>query len=145
MKKRHFEIADTVTTHILYCGKRVRESTVVIRMGGISLSRKAFLVGAALVCCQLLDGILTYLGLALLGVHMEGNAFLRELMHAYGKAPVLFTIKTAAVLLVIGITFFSHRRRWFRWVIGALVCVYLALALVPWTLIIYDSMKSGVP
>jgi len=145
MRKPRLEIADTVTTHIHYCGRRVRESTVVIRMGGISLSRKAFIVGAALVCCQFLDGILTYLGLALLGVHMEGNAFLRELMHAYGKAPVLFVIKTIAVLFVVGLTFFSHRRRWVRWIICALVCVYLALALIPWTLIIYDSMKHGTP
>lgn len=143
MKKRRFEIAETVTTHILYLGGRVRDKTVVIRMGSISISRKAAILGLALALCQLLDGLLTYFGLALLGMHMEANVFLRELMHAYGKAPVLFTVKTMAVAAAAGLTLFSHRRRWFRWVVGLLICVYLALALIPWVLIIYDSMKTA--
>jgi uncharacterized membrane protein len=143
MKKPNFEISEVVSTHILYSGKRVREPTVIIRVGSLSLSRKAFILGAALACCQLLDGILTYIGLALLGIHMEANSFLRELMHAYGRAPVLFAAKFIAVTFVVILTFYAHRRRWFRWIIGLMICVYLALAVVPWTLIITNSIGNA--
>jgi hypothetical protein len=142
MKKIDFEISEVVSTHILYSGKRVREPTVIIRVGSVSLSRKAFILGAALVCCQFLDGLLTYVGLAMLGIHMEANAFLRELMHAYGKAPVLFAVKLVAATFAGILMFYAHRRRWFRWVIGGLICIYLVLAVFPWSVIIFDSLRN---
>ena len=142
MKRLGIQISEVISTHILYSGKHVRDRTVVIKVGSLSLSRKAFLIGAALVGCQLLDGLLTYLGLSLLGVHMEANAFLRELMYAYGKAPVLFAAKLAAMVMAVALTYYAHRRRWFRIVIAMLVSIYLMLAVFPWTVIILNSVRE---
>jgi hypothetical protein len=114
-------------------------------MGSFSLSKKAFIFGAILAGCQLLDGTLTYIGLSILGVHMEANTFLRELMHAYGKAPVLLAAKFAALTFVAGLTFYAHRRRWFRAVLAFLIGIYLILAVFPWTVIILESMRATDP
>lgn len=124
------------TEHISYGGKRVRKSTVLIRVGKLSLSRKAFILGASLCICQFFDGLLTYLGLKILGINMEGNTFLRELMHAYGTAPVLVVAKFLAVAFAVILTFYSHHRVWLRPIIGGIVAIYLVLAVVPWTYII---------
>ncbi len=132
------------TEHISYSGKRVRKSTVLIRVGKRSLSRKAFILGASLILCQFFDGFLTYLGLQMLGVHMEGNTFLQELMHAYGTAPVLVVAKFLAVAFVVILTFYSHHRVWLRPIIGGLVVIYLALAVIPWTYIILKSNQAPV-
>lgn len=141
IKKFRFEVVKGETEHISYAGKRTRRPTVLIRVGSLSFSKKAFLLGAALVICQLLDGLLTYLGLSLMGVHMEGNMFLRELMHVYGISPVLFVAKSLAVVLAVMLAFHAHRRRWIRPIIGALVFVYVGLAVVPWTTLIFHRVK----
>lgn len=135
-----FEVVQGETEHISFAGKRTRRPTVLMKVrtaaGSISLSRKAFLLGAALALCQVFDGILTYLGLKLLGIQMEGNGFLRELMHAYGMLPALFVAKLCALLFAGILMFNAHRRRWIRPIIFSLVVIYLALAVIPWVVVI---------
>lgn len=137
-----FEVLEGETEHITYSGKRVRRQTVFIRVGKLSLSRKAAVLGAVLIGCQILDGLLTYIGLSAMGVHMEGNAFLRVLMEAYGRAPVLFASKIIAIIFVVLLTFEAHRRRWIRPLIFTMILIYLALAVGPWIYII--SSKRDV-
>lgn len=146
-----FEILKGETEQITYSGKRGRKQTVLIKVGKLSLSRKAFILGSTLICCQILDGLLTYIGLTSLGIHMEGNAFLRVLMHAYGAAPVLFFSKITAIIFVVLLTFQAHKRYWIRPLIFSLIMVYLALAVVPWIYIIsskhtewQNSLSSSV-
>lgn len=131
-----FEVIKGEREEIHYSGKRARRHTTLIRMGNRSLSQKALILGGILAACQLLDGILTYVGLSLLGVSMEGNTLLRTLMEFYGKTPVLFVSKLIALVLVVILTFEAHRRSWLRPVIYLLIVLYLALALIPWTYII---------
>ena len=128
-----FKISEGETEHITLHGSRVRDSTVLIHLGGgVSFSHKALKLGCALFACQVFDGILTYFGLTMLGVGMEGNQFLRRLMEAYGAAPVLFAIKTGAVALVVTLTFHAHKRRWIRPLIFMLIAIYLLMAVLPW-------------
>ena len=109
-----FEILHGETEHIGLDGRRRRNPTVLIRVGTVSFSKQAFLLGTLLGICQLLDGLLTYAGLYLHGTEMEGNGLLRELMHAYGTAPALFLVKSTALVFVVLMTFHAHRRRWVR-------------------------------
>lgn len=138
-----FEVVNGETEHITLSGRRVRNPTVLIRVGQVSLSKKALILGVALILCQIFDGALTYLGLHLLGVEMEGNKFLRELMTAYGTWSILLVIKTIAIGLVILLTFHAHKRRWIRPLIFLLVVTYTCLAVVPWVYIISDHVRSG--
>lgn len=77
-----------------------------------------------------------------MGVHMEGNAFLRNLIEAYGKAPVLFFTKLLAICLVVLLTFEAHRRRWIRPIIFILILIYVGLAVGPWIYIILNQQAS---
>jgi uncharacterized membrane protein len=140
----HFEIVKGETEHITFSGKKSRKPTILMRVrtrsgGSVSLSRKAALLGLTLAFCQVLDGLLTYLGLRLLGVEMEGNNFLRELMHAYGMVPILFVAKSSAIFLAGILMFNAHRRKWIRPIILFLAVIYMALAVVPWVVVISNS------
>jgi uncharacterized membrane protein len=137
-----FEVIEGETEHISLSGRRKRNRTVLIRVGRVTISKQALTLGIALIICQIFDGILTFLGLYLLGTDMEGNEFLRKLMAAYGTAPILFVIKTAAIALVVLLTFQAHKRRWIRPLIFVLVVVYLALAVFPWVYIISDQLTG---
>lgn len=128
------------TDHISMSGKVTRRPTILIQIGKQSLSKKAFIIGVALTICQLLDGILTYVGLTLLGIHMEGNGFLRSLIQYYGLAPALFFVKLFAMAIAIGLALHAHNRRWMRPVLIGIVAFYLILAVVPWTIIISKEL-----
>lgn len=138
-----FEVVPGHTEHITFGGKRIRRPTVLIRVGSLSFSKKAFLLGLALASCQVLDGLLTYVGLSLMGVHMEGNSFLRELMHAYGTLPTLFAVKCFAIIAVVLLAFHAHRRRWIRPLMLMLIVVYFMLAVLPWTYLISQMQAQG--
>lgn len=139
-----FDIVSGETEHITLNGTKRRNPTVLMRLHTstkiLSMSRKALLLGTALVICQILDGVLTYSGLRLLGVEMEGNGILRKMIHAYGMVPALCFAKVGALLSVGVLTVAAHRRKWIRPIILALSAIYLTLALVPWTLAIWSRV-----
>jgi len=129
-----FKIVRGETEHITIRGSRVRNPTVLLQLGGFSVSRKAIALGSLLVALQVLDGILTFFGVAVFGVAMEGNSFLRSLVEEYGAARALFFVKTITIGFVIFLTFRAHRRRWVRPIIGALIATYVVLAVLPWAI-----------
>ena len=137
--KLRFEIVEGETEGVSYSGERRRRKTILLKMGTFSISKKALQLGLILALCQVLDGFLTYLGLSLLGVEMEGNAFLRTLMEVHGTFPVLFISKIIALGLVIVLTGYAHRRKWIRPIIAILCMIYLVLAVLPWSFIIATS------
>lgn len=136
LKKLKFDIVEGTTEHISFSGQKVRRPTVLIRVGTFSLSRKAFLLGFVLAISQILDGFLTYIGLGMMGVHMEGNSFLRALITAYGAAPALFAVKLLAIVFVSILTMHAHNRKWIRPLIAGLIAVYFIFAVLPWTYLI---------
>ena len=142
-RKLPFDIIEGTTEHISFTGRKLRRPTVLIRFGGYSMSKKAFLLGVTLILLQIMDGLLTYAGLSLLGIHMEGNVFLRELMHAYGTAIPLVVVKLLAILIVLRLMFFAHNRRWIRPLIFGLIVIYFVLAVAPWTYLISKVHAGG--
>ncbi len=112
---------------------RVRKPTVHIRMGRLSVSRKALLLGFSLILLQIADGLLTYSGLNIFGVQMEGNTMLREMMHRSGSvAWVLFLTKMFAIAMIAWLTFQATTRRWLRPVLGFLSGIFFSVAVLPW-------------
>ena len=138
-KKLRFEVVEGETEGISYSGQRRRRKTILLRVGSFSFSKKALELGLLLAIFQVLDGFLTYVGLTLLGVEMEGNVFLRKLMEVYGTHWALFFSKLFALALVIILTGYSHKRKWIRPIIAGLCIIYLVLAVIPWTYILASS------
>ncbi len=78
----------------------------------------------------------------MLGVEMEGNAFLRNMMYTYGMVPALCIAKSGALVGVVVLMLAAHRRKWIRPVILLLSLVYVALAVVPWTVALWYRVPT---
>lgn len=81
---------------------------------------------------QALDGALTYVGVTLLGLHMEANPLLAWLMATMGCAAALTSVKLAASILGIVLHLSSVHR-----IVAALAAFYLAIAVLPWLALLY--------
>ncbi len=138
-----FEHGDT--EHITFSGERLRKRTILMRVGKLSLSKKAFILGAGLIICQVLDGVLTFYGLQIFGVQNEGNQLLRFLIEQYGSSPVLLIAKSIAISLAIFLMLDSHKRVWLRPVVALLFGIYVTLAILPWSYLISRHHADNEP
>ena len=81
---------------------------------------------------QALDGVLTYVGVTLLGLHMEANPLLAWLMGSMGHGPAL----TSAKVLAGGFGILLHISSVHR-VVVALTAFYVIVAIIPWLALLY--------
>ena len=81
---------------------------------------------------QALDGVLTYVGVTLLGLHMEANPLLAWLMGNMGHGPAL----TSAKVLAGGFGILLHISSVHR-VVAALTAFYVVVAIIPWVALLY--------
>lgn len=81
-------------------------------------------------CTQLLDGLLTYVGVAIVGV-AEGNPLIAHSMQHLGIGPSL----TAAKLVAVGCALALHVLDFHR-LLALLTLLYVSLAIVPWAFVL---------
>lgn len=82
-------------------------------------------------CAQVIDGVFTYLGVMSFGVS-EGNPLIAHYMHALGVGPSLAAAKLVAVGGAVVLHLLSFHR-----LLGLLTLMYLSLAVLPWTLVLF--------
>lgn len=90
------------------------------------------LVFAAFLLTQILDGILTYMGVSIFGVAAEGNPILAWLMTSYGQEVALLGAKIVAALCGVALYALAVDR-----LLAALTLIYIGAALVPWTIVLF--------
>jgi hypothetical protein len=76
---------------------------------------------------QAADGVMTYVGVTTLGVHLEANPLLAALMNAFGYGTAVAGAKLLASGLGISLHLFGVHR-----VLAVLTGVYLVAAVLPW-------------
>jgi uncharacterized membrane protein len=81
---------------------------------------------------QALDGVLTYVGVSVYGVHMEGNPIIGWLMAAIGQGPALAAAKVTAGFFGVALHLSAVHRA-----VALLAVFYLAIAVVPWVAILF--------
>lgn len=86
----------------------------------------------AFLLAQACDGVLTYVGVSVYGLHMEGNPILGWMMAAMGQGPALAAAKGVAGVFGIALHLGSVHR-----VVAALAAFYVAVAVVPWIAILF--------
>ena len=86
-------------------------------------------------CAQVVDGVLTYLGVMTFGVS-EGNPLIAHYMHAMGVGPSL----AAAKLVAMGCAVVLHLLSFHR-ILGVLTLMYLSLAVLPWTFLLFWGVR----
>lgn len=76
---------------------------------------------------QAADGVMTYVGVTTLGVHLEANPLLASLMSLFGQGPAVAGAKVLASGLGISLHLLGVHR-----VLAVLTGVYLVAAVLPW-------------
>lgn len=99
-------------------------------------SREVIIVALILAVLQVLDGVLTGIGVYQFGVSMEGNILLRSLMESIGAIPALVLAKVVAICVVISLAFLSSVVVWVNTALRAMVALYLIAAIIPWSAIL---------
>ena len=88
------------------------------------------------VSLQIVDGMLTSIGMTRFGIHGEGNPFLRGLMSNYTPDHVLLVVKSIAVLIILALSYIARKISWIKDLIGTLSCIYLFAAIIPWVYVL---------
>jgi hypothetical protein len=100
-------------------------------------TRSAIAIGVTLIMLQILDGILTHMGVMRFGMHAEYNLLLRELMTAFNPAAVLTCLKLFAVVVIVLLTIMSSRFNWVKNAMAGLCVFYLVIAVIPWVAVLF--------
>ncbi len=114
-----------------------RGKTVILELP--QPSREVFYFGAFLASLQIVDGILTSIGIRKFGISGEGNPILRMAMSVFTPDQAIVLGKLLAILIVVGLTIAAKRTRFIRDMIGFLSCFYLVAAIIPWLYCLYLS------
>lgn len=102
-----------------------------------SINPKVLNLAFCLVAFQIMDGILTSIGVSRFGSDIEGNPLLRSLIELFGHIPVLTSIKIIAVFFVFILAVNSRYIPWITSALRAICYVYFFTAIVPWTYILF--------
>jgi hypothetical protein len=86
----------------------------------------------AFLLAQASDGVLTYVGVRMYGLRVEGNPLIGWLMTAMGEVPALAIAKAAAGFFGIVLHLSSVHRA-----VALLAAFYVAVAVVPWIAILF--------
>jgi hypothetical protein len=95
-------------------------------------ARFADVVVVTFLLAQACDGVLTYVGVSVYGIGMEGNPLLAWLMQTMGHGAGLAAAKGVAGAFGIVLHLGSVHR-----VLAALALLYVAAAVVPWITILF--------
>jgi len=99
---------------------------------GSTRSRFGDLALLLFLLAQASDGVLTYIGVSVYGLHMEGNPIIGWLMSAIGQGPALATAKVAAGFFGIALHLSSVHKA-----VAVLAFFYVAAAVIPWVAILF--------
>jgi len=117
----------------------------MLRVAGKKLLKidRLMFVAFFLILMQIMDGVLTSIGISRFGVSMEGNPFLRSLMANFGHIPTLTIVKLIAVAMVVLLACVAEKLSWGRKAMEVLCGIYLFGAVIPWTYILFVKPYIG--
>jgi hypothetical protein len=81
---------------------------------------------------QALDGVFTYVGVSIYGLHIEGNPLIAWLMGELGEGPALATAKLTAGAFGIALHLSAVHKA-----VAFLAAFYVVVALCPWMVILF--------
>jgi len=107
----------------------------MVNVGTTDATRRSLFGDAALLLfllAQASDGVLTYVGVTIYGLHMEGNPLLSWMMGLMGQGPALATAKVAAGGFGIALHLSAVHKA-----VAVLALFYVLVAVVPWLTILF--------
>ncbi len=118
----------------LYRQAACRERT---KPANIIPTQEVLMLGGILILLQILDGMLTAIGVSSFGIAAEGNPFIRHLMDQFGYLPALIFVKTIAVFIIGYLCLLANQVVWIPGAMKGLIGIYLSAAIIPWSAILF--------
>lgn len=100
----------------------------------------AIVLASILITIQVLDGILTSMGITLHGIPAEGNPVLRSMMNQIGVGATLISAKGLAIIMSVYLVSLTSKIHWLRFALKATTILYLGMAIIPWTIILFSEI-----
>lgn len=89
-----------------------------------------------LIVLQVLDGVLTAIGVSHFGPGIEANLLIRNLMHSIGYIPALLCVKGLGIAVVVTLCMIGSTVRWLNVALKAVIGIYICAAIIPWSVIL---------
>lgn len=99
-------------------------------------------LGLVLAALQIMDGILTAIGIAHYGTGMEGNILLRTLMTIVGCIPALMLVKGGSIALIAMLCRQATKMTWLKPAFYGVIALYVFGAVIPWTYILASDLLA---
>ena len=99
----------------------------------IRFTREVLILGGILALLQVMDGVLTAIGVGHFGHASEANLAIRYLMDLWGHIPALVVVKGFAICVVGALIFLSRHVAWIPQAMKAVIALYMGAAIIPWT------------
>jgi|GEM_PF-1131076 len=100
------------------------------------ITKEIIVLGVLLAALQVMDGVLTYLGVSHFGLGAEANGFVRYAMHQLGPQSALILLKSVALVVVVVLCHLARSVSWLRFAMKTIIAVYIIAAIIPWTTIL---------
>ncbi len=117
-----------------------RAESIRTQIGSLAPSREIVLLGLALVLLQIMDGVLTSVGVFHFGISAEGNPLLSHLMHQIGPAYTLLFTKGLSILIIVVLCYLATRVKWLTLALKGVIAIYLTAAIIPWSVILLTKV-----
>lgn len=125
--------AEAITISGLYQALKSKIYNVIHRK--VSTSELIF-IALTLAFLQILDGILTGVGVMSFGPEIEANRFIRLLIESWGVIPALLTVKIFALGIIVALCTMVPRVAWLASAMKMIIVLYIFAAIIPWTMIL---------
>lgn len=102
--------------------------------------QEIFLIGLILSLIQIVDGLLTLVGVKHFGSDIEGNPIVKNLIDSMGAVPALGLTKLFAIFVIIALCSLYRTVPWIGRALKSVMVVYLVAAIIPWSYLILSKI-----
>jgi hypothetical protein len=99
-------------------------------------SKEVAVLGLILAFLQILDGVLTAVGVSHFGTSIEGNVLIRHLMEQVGYVEALILVKGFALCVIAALCTLAGKVRWLGLAMRGIAVIYVTAAVIPWSFVI---------
>lgn len=101
----------------------------------VSKSELAF-IAITLAFLQILDGVLTGVGVMTFGTDIEANLIIKTLMINFGVFTALVAVKSFALVVIAALCSMVNKITWLAAAMKCIIVLYIFAAIIPWIMIL---------
>ncbi len=118
----------------------LESTTILERLGLKTPSKEMIILSSLIALLQVLDGVLTAIGISHFGTAAEANGLIRILMERFGYVPALITVKSFALVVIVALCYLSGSVPWLKKAMQGIAVIYLGAAIIPWSAVLISKV-----